>query len=40
MGNNQNYWRAALTAAPEARFEGGKDKTQMLCRVYKHDELL
>jgi len=30
MGNNPNYWRAAITAALEARFEGGKEQTEML----------
>ena len=24
MGNNPNYWRAAIIIAPEAKFEGGK----------------
>jgi len=28
--NIPNYWRAAITAAPEVRFEGAKEKTQML----------
>ena len=30
QGNNPIYWRAAVTAALEARFEGGKEKTKML----------
>jgi len=25
----QNYWRAAITAAPDARFESRKEKTQI-----------
>ena len=31
-GNNPNYWRAAITAAPQARFKGGKEKIEMLGR--------
>jgi len=30
MGNNPNYRRAAIMAAPEARFKGRKEKTEML----------
>jgi len=32
MENNPNYWRAAITAAPEARFEGGNEQIEMLWR--------
>jgi len=30
MENNPNHWRAAITVAPEARFEGGKEQTEMI----------
>jgi len=28
--NNPDYWHATITAAPDARFEGGKEKSQAL----------
>jgi len=32
--NNPNYWRAAFTAAPESRIEGGKEQIEMLwCHI-------